>query len=81
MARRLSERRWIDHSAAVARFSAVWEAFEALRLKKAPGWRSDWWLRHVDPHLAVLFDGESGLFFRCGDGHHAATPLPVASGT
>lgn len=55
--------RWFDHPEAVYRLTAVWAAWEATLD------RSIWLLRHVDPHLTVLFDGERGPFWRCADGH------------
>lgn len=60
--------RWFDHPEAVARLTALMEAFEDLHAKGG-SWRSTWLLRHVDPHLLILFDGERGPFWRCADGH------------
>ncbi|MFF7995075.1 DUF4913 domain-containing protein [Kitasatospora xanthocidica] len=71
---------WFLHAEAIARLTAMWRAWEHLRLDPALG-SSTWWIHHADPHLSVLFDPDSGPFAACSptDGHspHPLDPLPV----
>jgi hypothetical protein len=52
---------WWSHPEAVARLTALWRAWEALRLEAATG-MSNWWTLHFDPHMRVILDGERGPF-------------------
>ena len=61
---------WWAHPAAVLRLSALWRAWEALRLEPATG-MSNWWTLHFDPHMRVLLDADRGPFASC-----AARPAP-----
>lgn len=67
---------WYRHAEALSRLDSVWRAWEMLRFDPATG-LSNWWLRHVDPHLRALMDPVTGPFARCVDGHQAHEPLPV----
>ncbi|MFD7008125.1 DUF4913 domain-containing protein [Rhodococcus jostii] len=83
--RDLSNRRWCNqwwlHAEAVSRVTALWRAWEHLRLDPATG-MSVWWRDHADPHMAVLLSSE-GPFSNCTErrGHHDADseikPLPL----
>lgn len=65
--------RWFLHPEAITRITALWRAWEKLRLEAGTG-SSDWWLQHADPHMRVLLDPE-GPFFNCGDGHSTPKTL------
>lgn len=66
--------RWADPEA-IARLTALWRAWEALRLE--PG-MSNWWALHFDPHMRVLLDAEPGPFASCTRGpHHDGKPSPL----
>lgn len=65
--------RWYLHPETITRITALWRAWEKLRLEAGTG-SSDWWLQHADPHMRVLLDPE-GPFFNCGDGHSAPKPM------
>ncbi|MFH8789228.1 DUF4913 domain-containing protein [Streptomyces roseoverticillatus] len=72
--------RWWDHPEAGARLSALWLAWEQLRLDPMLG-MSTWWVQHADPHLQVLMDPKQGPFAACSPKGHTQTPLeqlPVA---
>lgn len=51
---------WWRYPEAVARLTALWQAWEHLRLDPATG-PSVWWRDHFDHHMAVLL-GENGPF-------------------
>ena len=68
--------RWHDHTEALARLEALWQAFEALRVTPGGG-MSVWWINHADPTMAALTDSE-GPFRGCSDTtHKLASPLPI----
>lgn len=53
--------RWWRHQEVVSRLTALWWAFEDARAAPDdPAAMSNWWLRHCDPTLRVLLDGETG---------------------
>ena len=71
---------WWDHAEAITRLTALWHAWEALRLQ--PGTGIAVWLRdHLDHHLPVLL-GRGGPFASCSEQEHiepreaAALPAP-----
>ncbi|MEV6073384.1 DUF4913 domain-containing protein [Nocardia sp. NPDC052001] len=77
---------WWDHGEAVARFRAMWAAFEHLRLGDGTEMNL-WWLVHFDPQMDRILDPE-GMFKYCSveSGCHAndivnelikLPPLPV----
>ncbi len=76
---------WWRHAEAIARFEALWRAWEHLRLDPALG-MSVWFRDHADHHMNVLLDAD-GPFKGCssqeGKGHSprlealpCATPPP-----
>jgi hypothetical protein len=71
---------WWRHPEAIARVTALWRAFEHLRLDPALG-MSTWWLHHADPHLRALMDPDYGPFAVCDprEGHNERElpPLPL----
>ncbi|WP_254593054.1 DUF4913 domain-containing protein [Prescottella equi] len=62
--------RWWQHQEVVCRLTALWGAFEAARAAADdPASMSNWWIRHADPHLRVLLDGQDGpMSHATGDG-------------
>lgn len=71
---------WWRHPEALVRLSAMWRAFEYLRVDAALG-MSTFWLHHADPHMRVLMDPEFGPFALCDPREGHATrelePLPL----
>lgn len=70
---------WWKHAEVIARLRALWETWESARLAGGAE-MSAWWYVHVDAHLAVIMDGETGPLSQCSpDGGHAGPPptLPV----
>ena len=72
---------WWRHAEVVARLTALWHAWEALRLEPGTG-MSTWWTYHFEPCFSILADAERGPFQAC-DGRHKDklkalphTPLP-----
>jgi hypothetical protein len=55
--------RWWAHAEAVSRLTALWRAWEAMRLEPATG-ISDWYGAHLDHHLIILL-GPDGPFCQC----------------
>ncbi len=56
------DRYWWRHQEVVSRLTALWWAFEDARASSGTdaAAMSNWWIRHCDPHLRVLLDGETG---------------------
>lgn len=69
---------WWDHAEAVARLWAMAMAYSSLvEEEDAPAvGASVWWVQHVDPHLAVLLNKDSGPFSQCVREHRSGTGLP-----
>lgn len=59
---------WWQHSEAIARLEAVWEAFEVMRLEPAPA-LSTWWRDHLEVHMRSL-TVEDGTFGGCTATRH-----------
>jgi len=55
--------RWWEHAEAVSRLTALWRAWEAMRLEPATG-IADWYSVHLDHQLPVLL-GPDGPFCQC----------------
>lgn len=68
---------WWRHREAVSRLTALWRAWEALRLNPTVG-MALWWRDYADPTMAVLFS-PSGPFYGCTPRLHqpGSDPLPV----
>ncbi|WP_406382486.1 DUF4913 domain-containing protein [Streptomyces sp. NBC_01618] len=67
---------WWTHPEVIARFGAMWRAFEYLRHDTGLG-LSHWWLHHLDPHMTVLLHPVTGPFRNCRSGHGDSPDLPV----
>ena len=59
---------WWAHAEAVSRLTALWRAWEAMRLEPATG-ISDWYSAHLDYHLPILL-GPDGPFCQCDRSDH-----------
>jgi len=68
--------KWWAHPQAVMRVSALWRAWETLRLEPGTG-MSTWWTLHFDPHMRALVDAERGPFAFCGREHADGKPGPL----
>lgn len=70
---------WWEHSEAILRLEALWDAFESLRLE--PGTGTSVFLRdHLDPHMRSLTDRETTPFYKCDpdkDLHQVPDVLPT----
>jgi hypothetical protein len=69
--------KWWAHPEAVLRITALWHAWETLRLEPGTG-TSTWWTLHYDPHMRLLVDAERGPFAYCGREHAQGKPGPLA---
>jgi len=68
--------RWWAHAEAVSRLTALWRAWEAMRLEPATG-ISDWYSAHLDYHLPILL-GPDGPFCQCDRSvHQELGPFPA----
>ncbi len=67
--------RWWEHTAALGRLEALWEAFEVMRLDDGPA-LSVWYRDHFDTHMTVLTQ-RNGVFHRCSGqrGIHEQPPV------
>ncbi|WP_104181715.1 DUF4913 domain-containing protein [Arthrobacter sp. B0490] len=70
---------WWAHTEAVSRLSALWRAWETLRLDGGTG-MADWWRNYADPTMHTLFYSK-GPFKGCTATKHApaSKPLPVVA--
>lgn len=72
---------WWKHPEATMRLSALWRAWETLRLEPGTG-MSVWWRDHADHHMAKLLASD-GPFKGCTANEHGENgklePLPWAS--
>ena len=67
--------RWWEHPTAILRLTALWRAWETLRLE--PAGMSAWWVGHYDAHMKALLDADRGPFYRCTKAHQAAEAAPA----
>ena len=69
-------RQWWRHAEAITRLTALWHAWEVLRLQPGTGMAA--WLRdYLDNQLPVLL-GRSGPFARCSEDEHFNAPQAVS---
>ncbi|MFD4268157.1 DUF4913 domain-containing protein [Rhodococcus sp. NPDC058481] len=54
------DERWWLYPEVVARLTALHYAWEEARASDKPSAMSSWWIHHLEPHLRVIFDSESG---------------------
>jgi cytochrome P450 len=67
---------WWRHPEAVRRLTALWHAWERLRLEGGAA-VSTWWLYHFDGHFRVLTDPEYGPFQSCSHEGHTDKLRPL----
>lgn len=66
---------WWRHPEAVARLTALWQAWEQLRLEPGTA-MSVWWRDHADHHLPILLDADT-VFKGCSPTKgHTQYPIP-----
>ena len=71
---------WWQHGEAISRLTALWHAWEVLRLQPGTG-IATWYRDHLDHQLPILM-GARGPFCQCSETAHrdpreaAATPAP-----
>jgi hypothetical protein len=59
---------WWQHSEAISRFTALWYAWESLRLQGSTG-IGIWYRDHLDHQLPILL-GNRGPFYQCTETEH-----------
>ncbi|WP_165975564.1 DUF4913 domain-containing protein [Actinomadura rubrisoli] len=59
---------WWQHGEAISRLTALWYAWEAMRLQGATG-MALWYRDHLDHQLPVLL-GPRGPFYQCTEDEH-----------
>jgi len=52
--------RWWAYPEVVARLSALHQAWEEARVSDSMSAMSSWWIQHLEPHLRVILDGDTG---------------------
>jgi hypothetical protein len=60
--------RWWQHGEAISRLSALWHAWEVLRLQPGLG-IATWYRDHLDHQLPILM-GARGPFYQCSETTH-----------
>ena len=61
-------RQWWRHGEAISRLTALWHAWEVLRLQPGTG-ISTWYRDHLDHQLPILM-GARGPFYQCSESTH-----------
>jgi hypothetical protein len=59
---------WWRHAEAISRLTALWHAWETLRLEPGTGIAA-WYRDHLDHHLPILL-GARGPFYQCTEEDH-----------
>lgn len=54
------DQRWWMYPEVVGRLKALHQAWEKARADKDPAAMSNWWIHHLDAHLRVILDGDTG---------------------
>lgn len=52
--------RWWAYPEVVARLTALHQAWEEARVSDSAMAMSAWWVQHLEPHLRVILDGDTG---------------------
>lgn len=52
--------RWWAYPEVVARLTALHQAWEEARVSDSGMAMSSWWVQHLEPHLRVILDGDTG---------------------
>ncbi|SEB29291.1 DUF4913 domain-containing protein [Rhodococcus koreensis] len=75
------DERWWLYPEVAGRLTAAWYAWEEARASDKPSAMSHWWIQHLEPHLRVIFDGETGPMSHAkADGSFSGWPaLPTQS--
>ncbi|MDO1481611.1 DUF4913 domain-containing protein [Rhodococcus ruber] len=51
---------WWAYPEVVARLTALHQAWEEARISDSASAMSAWWIQHLEPHLRVILDGDTG---------------------
>lgn len=51
---------WWAYPEVVARLTALHQAWEEARASDSMSAMSSWWIQHLEPHLRVILDGDTG---------------------
>lgn len=67
---------WWCHDEAVFRLTALWTAWEHMRVHDGPTAMAAWLVEYADPIMAVVLDAEAGPFRGCKSdrGHKTLRP-------
>ncbi|WP_330766996.1 DUF4913 domain-containing protein [Rhodococcus sp. M8-35] len=52
--------RWWAYPEVVARLTALYQAWEEARASDSMSAMSAWWIQHLEPHLRIILDGDTG---------------------
>lgn len=52
--------RWALYPEVAGRLKALWFAYEEARASDKASAMSNWWIQHLEPHIRVIFDGDTG---------------------
>ncbi|MDH6291836.1 DUF4913 domain-containing protein [Rhodococcus opacus] len=52
--------RWWLYPEVAGRFKALWYAWEEARASDKASAMSNWWIHHLEPHVRVIFDSDTG---------------------
>ncbi|MBM7460753.1 DUF4913 domain-containing protein [Rhodococcus coprophilus] len=52
--------RWWAYPEVVARLTALHYAWEEARVSDSASAMSSWWIQHLEPHLRIILDGDTG---------------------
>ncbi|QDC17357.1 DUF4913 domain-containing protein [Rhodococcus ruber] len=52
--------RWWAYPEVLARLAALHQAWEEARASDSMSAMSSWWIQHLEPHLRVILDGDTG---------------------
>ncbi|MGV9948801.1 DUF4913 domain-containing protein [Rhodococcus aetherivorans] len=52
--------RWWAYPEVIARLTALHQAWEEARASDSMSAMSSWWIQHLEPHLRVILDGDTG---------------------
>ena len=68
--------KWWCHDEAVFRLTALWTAWEHMRIHDGPTAMAAWLTRYADPIMAIVLDAEAGPFRGCKSdrGHKTLRP-------
>ncbi|MDO5722472.1 MAG: DUF4913 domain-containing protein [Actinomycetaceae bacterium] len=67
---------WWAHGELFARFTALWTAWESLRLHGGPEGMAKWFVSYADPIMAVVFDPNGPLALCTAEEHRESKHAP-----